>query len=197
MYEAPWADEVKSDKSYDYSYDWHFQNLKDSMTRWSEGPARKSDKRRRAFVLCDKNNDWAVEIKSVGCRSIEIPRPSCWWLASANAYGPFRRQGEETGWKWIGLERKLMFMLFGTVKLRQKQIHVLFEFSSYLQNKFRPKENSLKTVVFYSRWKWFYAVRNSIYTYDMKNTNNYHYVYRFADDLDGCCSGWNAVGQRA
>ena len=32
VYEAPWADEVKSDKSYDYSYDWHFQNLKDSMT---------------------------------------------------------------------------------------------------------------------------------------------------------------------
>ena len=32
IYEASWADEVRSDKNYDYSYKWHYQNLKDSMT---------------------------------------------------------------------------------------------------------------------------------------------------------------------
>jgi hypothetical protein len=58
------------------------------------------------------------------------------------------------------------------------------EFSSYLQNKFRPKENSLKNCSILQSLEAVYAVRNSIYAYDMKNTNNYHYVYRFADDLD-------------
>jgi hypothetical protein len=58
------------------------------------------------------------------------------------------------------------------------------EFSSYLQNKFRPKENSFKNCSILQSVEAVYAVRNSIYAYDMKNTNNYHYVYRFADDLD-------------
>jgi hypothetical protein len=32
IYEATWADEIRSDKKYDYSYQWHYQNLKDSLS---------------------------------------------------------------------------------------------------------------------------------------------------------------------
>jgi hypothetical protein len=32
IYEASWADEIRSDEHYAYSYQWHYQNLKDSLT---------------------------------------------------------------------------------------------------------------------------------------------------------------------
>ena len=32
IYEATWADEVRSDNKYAYSYQWHFQDLDDNMT---------------------------------------------------------------------------------------------------------------------------------------------------------------------
>src|ERR1035437_10467868 len=32
VYEASWADEVRSDNKYAYSYQWHYQDLDDNMT---------------------------------------------------------------------------------------------------------------------------------------------------------------------
>ena len=32
IYAATWADEIRSDNKYAYSYQWHYQNLKDSLT---------------------------------------------------------------------------------------------------------------------------------------------------------------------
>jgi hypothetical protein len=32
VYEATWADEVRSDAKYAYSYQWHYQDLDDNMT---------------------------------------------------------------------------------------------------------------------------------------------------------------------
>lgn len=33
IYTSSWADEIKSNEKYEYSYDWHFQNLRADMTR--------------------------------------------------------------------------------------------------------------------------------------------------------------------
>ena len=32
VYEATWADEIRSDNKYAYSYQWHYQDLDDNMT---------------------------------------------------------------------------------------------------------------------------------------------------------------------
>jgi len=32
VYDATWADEVRSDNKYKYSYQWHYQDLDDNMT---------------------------------------------------------------------------------------------------------------------------------------------------------------------
>jgi hypothetical protein len=54
----------------------------------------------------------------------------------------------------------------------------------YLQDKFEPKKAEIKKQGILQSVEAAYAVRNLIYAYDMTDTNNYHYVYRFADKLD-------------
>jgi len=58
------------------------------------------------------------------------------------------------------------------------------EFSQYLQDKFESRKAEIKKCTVLQSVVAVYAVQNLIYGYDLSDTNNYHYVYYFADKRD-------------
>ena len=184
VYEAPWADEVKSDKSYDYSYDWHFQNLKDSMTTDDlkallENPTSEGEHLFYAIKTMTErlksNQSDAEALKFLVHLVGDLHQPM--HLGRSDDKG-----GNRVEMNWFG--QKTNIHAVWDSQITASKFMSYSEFSSYLQNKFKPKENAFKNYSILQSVEAVYAVRNSIYAYDMKNTNNYHYVYRFADDLD-------------
>jgi hypothetical protein len=155
VYEAPWADEVKSDKSYDYSYDWHFQNLKDSMTTDDlkallENPTSEGEHLFYAIKTMTErlksNQSDAEALKFLVHLVGDLHQPM--HLGRSDDKGGNRVE-------MIGLERKLMFMLFGTVKLRQANSCLIRNLVPIFKINSGRRKILLKTVAFYSRWKRF------------------------------------------
>ena len=58
------------------------------------------------------------------------------------------------------------------------------EFSQYLQDKYESRKDEIKKQSILQSVEAVYAVRNMIYSYDMSDTSNYHYVYFFAEKRD-------------
>jgi len=58
------------------------------------------------------------------------------------------------------------------------------EFSQYLQDKYEARKAEIKKQTILQSVEAVYAVRNMIYSYDMSDKSNYHYVYFFANKRD-------------
>ncbi len=184
IYASTWADEVRSDKKYDYSYQWHYQNLSDNLSEkdikmllanpTAEGEhlffALDSLTRR---LKANKNDAEALKflIHFVG----DLHQPM--HLGRKEDLG-----GNKVETKWFGKTINV-HSLWDSYLIEFKKMSYS-EYSNYLQDKFEPQKSEFKAYTILQSVEASYDIRNQIYAYDSSDTNNYHYAYFFSDKLD-------------
>jgi len=143
IYQATWADEVRSDKNYDYSYKWHYQNLKDSMTtedlkQLLENPTAEGEHLFYAINLMTdrlkKNPSDAEALKFLVHFTGDLHQPM--HLGRAEDLG-----GNKVEMNWFG--KKPMYMRCGMDKLpKVKTCHTQNSVFICRTNSSREKRNS-------------------------------------------------------
>lgn len=184
IYTSTWADEVRSDKKYAYSYPWHYQNLSDNINVNDMKMLLVNSKMEGEHLFFaldtlssrlkkDRNDVEALKflIHFVG----DLHQPM--HLGRKEDLG-----GNKVETKWFGKTINL-HSLWDSYMLENKKMSYS-EFSRYLQDKFEPQKAAYKKYSMLQSVEASYAVRNLIYNYDYSNTNNYHYVYFFSGKLD-------------
>src|ERR1035437_610216 len=184
VYEASWADEVRSDNKYAYSYQWHYQDLDDNMSsaaikKLMDNP--KAEGEHLFFALDtlttrlkkDKNDAEALKflVHFVG----DLHQPL--HLGRKDDKG-----GNKVDMNWFGRKTNLHSIWDGALIESEKMSYS--EFSRYLMDKFEPRKAEFKKYSLLQSVEAVYAVRNAIYSYDTSDTSNYHYVYSFAGKRD-------------
>ena len=184
VYEATWADEVRSDDKYAYSYQWHYQDLDDNMTSTDiktllDHP--KTEGEHLFFALDtltsrlkkDKNDAEALKflIHFVG----DLHQPM--HLGRKDDKG-----GNKLDINWFGKKTNVHSVWDGSLIESQKMSYT--EYSQYLLDKFGPRKVEFKKHNLLQSIIASYTVRNKIYAYDTSDTSNYHYIYYFSDSVD-------------
>lgn len=184
VYEATWADEVRSDNKYAYSYQWHFQDLDDNMNAASikqllDNPTAEGQ---HLFFAIDsltrrmkKNKDDAEALKFMVHFVGDLHQPM--HMGRKDDKG-----GNKVDFNWFGRKTNLHAVWDGMLIESQKMSYS--EYSQYLQDKFEPRKAEFKKHGILQSVVAAYTVRNMIYAYDNSDTNNYHYLYFFADKVD-------------
>lgn len=184
IYQATWADEVRSDKKYDYSYQWHYQNLKDSLTTNDlsalfQNPKSEGDHLFYALQMMierlKKDHSDAEALKFLVHFAGDLHQPM--HLGRLQDLG-----GNKVEMNWFGKKTNVHAVWDGQITDSKNMSYT--EFSTYLQDKFQPKRNEFKKFTILQSIEAAYKIRNEIYAYNTSDTNNYHYLYRFANDLD-------------
>lgn len=184
VYTASWADEIKSDKSYSYSYAWHFQNLADGLSPeiiknlW-ENP--KSDGLHLFYALdsltnlLKENGKNEEALKYIVHLVGDCMQPL--HLGRLEDLG-----GNKVYMKWFGKSTNI-HAVWDRYLIESTQ-YSYTEYSQYLCDKFANDKVIKKQTLLESVQKN-YLVRQKIYDYQLEgNTNNYNYYYYFKDDLD-------------
>jgi len=184
IFEATWADEVRSDKKYAYSYKWHFQNLRDSLTsndlkQLLDNP--KSQGEHLFFAIdtlkqrlqTDKKDAEALKFLVHFVADLHQPMH----LGRLQDLG-----GNKVSTNWFGKTINLHSLWDSYIIESNKMSYS--EYSRYLQDKFEPSKAAIKKYSVLQSVEASYAIRTQIYQYDYSNTNNYHYVYFFAEKQD-------------
>jgi hypothetical protein len=184
VYEATWADEVRSDNKYAYSYQWHYQDLDDNMTsadikKLLDNPTAEGEHLFFALdsltkrLKIDRNDAEALKflVHFVG----DLHQPL--HMGRKDDKG-----GNKVDFNWFGRKTNLHSVWDGMIIENMKMSYS--EYSQYLEDKFEPRKAEIKKHGILQSVEAAYAVRNLIYAYDMTDTSNYHYVYRFSDKLD-------------
>lgn len=184
IYESTWADEVRSDKKYDYSYQWHYQNLKDSLTT------------NDLFALLQNNQAegdhlfYAIDLMTKRLKDNPKDAEALKFLVHfvADLHQPMHLGrfedlgGNKISVNWFGKTTNIHAVWDGMITENRKMSYS--EFSQYLQDKFKPRKKEFVEFTVLQSIEAGYLIRNEIYNYDKSNTNNYQYIYRFSDNLD-------------
>jgi len=184
IYASTWADEIKSDKKYDYCYPWHFQNLKDSMSvddlnYLLNNPKAEGE---HLFYAIDQMITRLKRDKK-GLEALQFLVHFVGDLHQPMHLGRMEDLGgNKVKTMWFGKEINI-HSLWDTYHKKKKK-YTYSEFSDYLSDKFAGKRKQFAKYSINESVITCYNVRNNIYAYDMNNKNNYHYVYRFSDSLD-------------
>jgi len=184
IYQATWADEVRSDKKYAYSYQWHYQNLKDSLTtadlqKLLENPKSEGE---HLFYALDsltkclkKNKNDAEALKFLVHFVGDLHQPM--HLGRLDDLG-----GNKIKTNWFGKPINL-HSLWDSYIIEGKNMSYS-EYSHYLQDKFESQKSEFKRYSLLQSIETGYAIRTEIYNYDMTDNNCYHYLYYFAAKQD-------------
>ena len=184
VYESTWADEVRSDNKYAYSYQWHFQDLEDNMTTATIKELLANPKAEGEHLF------FAIDTLTARLKKDKNDAEALKFLVHfvGDLHQPMHlgRKGDKGGNKvdfnWFGKKTNLHSVWDGS--LIESQRMSFSEFSKYLQDKFEPRKAEFKKYNVLQSVEAVYAVRNLIYAYDTSDTSNYHYVYTFADKRD-------------
>ena len=184
VYESTWADEVRSDSKYAYSYQWHYQDLDNNMTSKDIKNLLNNPKAEGEHLFFaidtltsrlkkDKNDAEALKflVHFVG----DLHQPM--HLGRKDDKG-----GNKVDFNWFGRKTNLHSVWDGMLIESEKMSYS--EFSQYLEDKFEPRKAEIKKCTVLQSVEAVYAVQNQIYGYDTTDTNNYHYVYFFAEKRD-------------
>ncbi|HET7733247.1 MAG TPA: S1/P1 nuclease [Paludibacter sp.] len=184
VYEATWADEVRSDRKYDYSYQWHYQNLADSLStadfkKLLDNPKAEGE---HLFFALDQMQSRLKKDKS----DVEALKFLIHFVGDLHQPMHLGRLtdlgGNRVDYNWFGKKTNLHATWDGLLIENQKMSYS--EYSRYLQDKFDPQKVEFKKYSVLQSVEAAYVVRTQIYAYDYSDTNNYHYAYRFGDKLD-------------
>lgn len=184
IYASTWADEVRSDKKYNYSYKWHYQNLKDSMTFTDlevlfKSPTAEGE---HLFFAIDemkkriqKDKTDAEALKFLVHFMADLHQPM--HLGRAEDLGANKMK-----MNWFGKETNLHAVWDGMITEGQKMSFT--EYSRFLQDKFEnqkalKQKQKLTEAVFET-----YKLRTDIYAYGTDDKNNYLYIYNFGKRND-------------
>jgi hypothetical protein len=184
VYTSTWADEVRSDKKYAYSYPWHYQNLRDEMTavdfeKLLANPT--SEGEHLFFAIAEmqtrlrKDKTDAEALKFLVHFVADLHQPM--HLGRKEDLG-----GNKVDTKWFGKTTNL-HSLWDTNIIESRKMSYT-EYSRFLQDKLEPQKSAYKNYSLLQSVENTYNLRNEIYKYDYSNTNNYHYLYYFADKQD-------------
>lgn len=184
IYYATWADDIKSDPKYAYSYQWHYQDLDDNMTTsdLKKLLAHPKSEGEHLFFALDsltdvlkKKNDNAEALKFIVHLVGDLHQPL--HLGRKDDKG-----GNTVDFNWFGRKTNLHAVWDGMLIDSKKMSYT--EYSHYLQDRFEPQKKIFKKYGILQSVEADYAVRNLIYSYNMSDKNNYHYVYFFSDKVD-------------
>jgi hypothetical protein len=184
VYEATWADEIRSDKKYAYSYQWHYQDLDDNMSSADIKKLLSSPKveGEHLFFAIDTLTSRLKKDKN----DVEALKFLIHFIGDLHQPLHLGRKDDKGGnsveYNWFG--RKINLHSLWDNYLIDNQRMSYTEYSQYLQDKFEPLKAEMKKHGLLQSVEASYAVRNLIYAYDYSDTSNYHYAYRFTDSLD-------------
>lgn len=184
VYESSWADEIRSDNNYKYSYQWHYQNLKDNMTsddlkRLIDNPNSEGEHLLYAINLMierlgkDKNDAEALKFLVHFIGDMHQPMH----LGRADDLG-----GNKVSMQWFGRNTNVHAVWDGQITDSKNMSSS--EYATYLQNKFDSRKPEFLKYSELQSLSATYEIRNAIYAYDNSKGNNYQYIYRFSSDLD-------------
>ena len=184
IYAATWPDDIRSDNKYAYSYQWHYQDLDDNMAstdleKLLNNPKAEGE---HLFYALDsltkrlKNNKSDAEaLKFIVHIVGDLHQPL--HLGRKDDKG-----GNAVEFNWFGRKTNLHAVWDGSLIESQKMSYT--EFSQYLQDKYDARKAEIKKQTVLQSIEAVYAVRNMIYSYDLSDKSNYHYVYFFAEKRD-------------
>ncbi|MBP1617573.1 MAG: nuclease [Bacteroidetes bacterium] len=184
IYTSSWADEIKSDKSYDYSYVWHYQNLKAGMgnsdlQRLLDNPASNGEHlflaMQNMITRLKKNKNDQEALKFLVHLTGDLHQP-------LHLGRPEDLGGNKVMFEWFGRQMNIHQIWDGQLIDSRKMSSS--EYAQYLEDKFEKQKRGIKSYTIFDSVKASYVLANSIYNYDMSDTNSYHYIYRFMNDLD-------------
>lgn len=184
IYEATWSDEIKSNSAYSYSYDWHFQNLRDGMT------AAEIEYLYQHPTAEGKHLFFAIDSLSGALKKNKKDVEALKFLIHfvADAHQPLHlgrledRGGNDIMIKWFGRDIRL-HQLWDTQMIEGHNFSYS-EFSRYLQDRYAKRRKEFKKLSLLQSLNAVYLVRTKIYAYNYTNLNAYSYMYQFNDDLD-------------
>jgi len=184
VYDATWADEVRSDNKYAYSYQWHYQDLDDNMTTDGILKLMKNPKAEGEHLF------FAIDTLTTRLKRDKNDAEALKFLVHfiGDLHQPMHmgrkddKGGNKVDFNWFGRKTNLHSVWDGALIESEKMSYS--EFSRYLQDKFEPRKAEIKKCNILQSVEAGYAVQKLIYSYDMSDTSNYHYVYFFADKRD-------------
>lgn len=180
IYAATWPDEIRSDKQYDYSYKWHYQNLKDSMTleqldQLFKNPTAEGE---HLFFAIDKMSERlkkdkydAEALKFLVHFMADLHQPM--HLGRADDLG-----GNKVAVQWFGKSTNLHAVWDGMITEGQKMSYS--EYSCFLQDNFEKLKAKKQSESLLQSVNNVYTLRTEIYNYGVNEKNNYNYIYKFA-----------------
>lgn len=180
VYASTWADEVRSDSVYKYSYQWHYQNLKQNLTRedFSSLFAHNTSEGEHLFYAIetltnrlkkDKNDAEALKFLVHFIGDLHQPMH----LGHADDLG-----GNRVQVKWFGKPTNLHAVWDGMITEGKKMSYT--EYCDYLENSFVQQKKQIKSETMQeSAWK-VYETTEKIYKYGFDDRNNYKYIYDFS-----------------
>jgi len=179
IYESTWADEIRSDSTYKYSYKWHYQNLKDGMStadlqQLLNNPTSEGEHLfyaidfMKARLKKDKNDAEALKFLVHFVADLHQPLH----LGREADAG-----GNKVETTWFGKKTNLHSVWDGSLTESQKMSYT--EISVMLQDKFEPQKAAVKKYSVLQSVQAGYGVRNLIYNYNYSDTNTYHYIFFF------------------
>lgn len=180
IYAATWADEIRSDKKYDYSYKWHYQNLRDSMSveqleQLFKNPAAEGE---HLFFAIDqmsqrlkKDKNDAEALKFLVHFMADLHQPM--HLGRADDLG-----GNKVTVQWFGKSTNLHAVWDGMITEGQKMSYS--EYSLFLQDSFEKVKAKKQAESLLQSLQSVYTLRTTIYDYGVSEKNNYNYIFKFA-----------------
>jgi hypothetical protein len=185
LYAASWADDIKSDSTFDYASPWHYRNLPDNLADadlpvyLNEG----TDEGEHLFwaisqmkIRLVKNNSDSEALKFLVHFIGDMHQPL--HLGRADDLG-----ANKIKIKWFGQETNLHALWDG--KLIDSKRLSSSEYAEYLLNKFSANRKADLNITMFESLCKIYAARNIIYDFDYsKPFNSYHYIYRYAELAD-------------
>ncbi|MFZ4581576.1 MAG: S1/P1 nuclease [Paludibacter sp.] len=180
IYAATWPDEIRSDKQYDYSYKWHYQNLKDSLSidqieQLYKNPTAEGEhlfyaiQNMQTRLKKDKNDAEALKFLVHFMADLHQPMH----LGRVEDLG-----ANKISVQWFGKTTNLHAVWDGSITESQKMSYS--EYSRYLQDSFESKKTQKQSETLIQSVSHVYALRTEVYNYGVADKNNYNYIYYFA-----------------
>ncbi|VBB47208.1 S1/P1 nuclease [uncultured Paludibacter sp.] len=184
IYFSTWADDMRNDSTYAYSYNWHFQNLPDSLTTqdlqnlWNN-PLSQGE---HLFFAIQK----MIERLKKDKNDTEALKFLVHFLGDLHQPFHLGREGDRGGndiqTKWFGQNIRV-HQLWDT-NLIEHQGYSYTEYSQYLQDKYSKQKSDFKNVSIFQSIQAVYALRQELYTYDYAKMHYYEYNFKYKDKLD-------------
>ncbi len=185
VYTSSWADEIKSDTIYPQSYGWHFQNLRSGMTHAELDALYNNNlaEGEHLFYAMDsltnllrKDHSNVDALKflihfagDLGC-PMHMGRPD-------------DKGGNKVQMRWFGKGTNL-HTVWDRWLIEYAELSYS-EFATYLEEQYGNQKKAIQKMTDLECIYQTYAIQNAIYEYqELKDSNTYHYAYRFRQDLD-------------